>query len=280
MNLKFLTTPTPHDEAAKLIADKPAILRDVFDQLEPELRTRAFTISGIEAFDVLQGVRDEIAKLPAGGDWNAIKKEIIARISPWFDEDEAARRAHLLLSHHGFAAYSVARTRALDSMRDVFPYRQYIATGDMKTRPSHAALDGIILPADHPFWQKHTPPWEWNCRCQVIGLTAEDADEEREADATRDRYSRLVLGDSEQRMLAAGRIVRKPSPKAPEVNVDVRTPRERGGNYEFDAREAGIPYDQIATRWEPDVRRKFEAWARKQDTGDGVSLYESLIGMV
>lgn len=271
MSLAFLTEPMPHHEAVELIRDKPAVAREVFDAMEPELRARAFTIAGIEDFDVLQGVQDSIAKLPAGGDWNKLRKEIAEKISPWMDDARAANRAKLLLSHHGFAAYSAAHTRALDGMGDIFTHRQYLATGDDATRASHQALDGIILPANHPFWEKHTPPWEWGCRCQVVGITAEDAADEAKADAKRPPDQRLVLGEIEQRMIEQGSLVRGLN-----TRVDVRTPKERGGSYEWSPRQAVMPYGEIRERWDPEVLAEFEVWAAKQEVMPGSHLLQWL----
>src|SRR4051794_5742237 len=115
----FLFEPTPHQEAVDFIKDKPVLTREVFDQLLPELKARAFTIAGIEHADTLQRVRDMIAELPAGGDWKRIKKQVVAEISPYFitseDEEERAdqrraadRRAELLLRTHGEEAYGAA----------------------------------------------------------------------------------------------------------------------------------------------------------------------------
>lgn len=47
-------------------------------------------------------------------------------------------------------------------------YLQYRTAHDSRVRPDHAALDGITLPADDPFWQKYYPPNGWGCRCQAI----------------------------------------------------------------------------------------------------------------
>lgn len=272
--MNYATKPIPHTEAEKLIASKPAIAREVFDELPDELRGRAFTITGIEDMDVLQAVRDEIAKLPAGANWDSVKKEIAAKISPWFDPAAAERRASLLLSHHGFAAYSAAQARIMDEMIEIFPYRQYLTTGDGKVRASHAALDGIILPADHPFWAKHTPPWEWNCRCQVVELTGEDMEEEQKRDAKRDPAAQRVLGDVAQKQIEQGSLVRGPSQR-----VDVRTPKERGGNYEWSAKDAAMPYDQIKERWAPDVQEAFEKWAEAVPMEGGTSLLAHLSGL-
>ncbi len=45
---------------------------------------------------------------------------------------------------------------------------QYRTAGDEKVRPEHAALNGITLPIDDPFWRDYFPPNGWNCRCTVV----------------------------------------------------------------------------------------------------------------
>ena len=46
----------------------------------------------------------------------------------------------------------------------------YVTVGDDRVRPSHAALDGTILPKDDPFWGINWPPNGWNCRCQALPI--------------------------------------------------------------------------------------------------------------
>lgn len=45
---------------------------------------------------------------------------------------------------------------------------QYRTAGDDRVRPEHAALDGVTLPMDDPFWEEFYPPNGWNCRCTVV----------------------------------------------------------------------------------------------------------------
>jgi SPP1 gp7 family putative phage head morphogenesis protein len=173
----FLTSPVPHAEAIAFIAGKPAVTREVFDRLLPELQARAFTITGIEGANILQTVRDRIAELPAGADWNELKHKIVDDISPWLvnpdaDPEErdrqavaADRRAELLLRTHGFQAYQSAQYEVMERQKDVFQYWMYMTMEDDAVREAHAALDGIVLPAGDPFWASHYPPWDWGCRC-------------------------------------------------------------------------------------------------------------------
>lgn len=52
---------------------------------------------------------------------------------------------------------------------------EYSATMDDRTRESHAALDGVKLPKDDPFWEKFWPPNGWNCRCVAIPIFSDEA---------------------------------------------------------------------------------------------------------
>ena len=45
---------------------------------------------------------------------------------------------------------------------------EYSAVGDDRTRPSHMALDGTVLPKEDPLWKTIWPPNGWGCRCVVI----------------------------------------------------------------------------------------------------------------
>lgn len=68
---------------------------------------------------------------------------------------------------------------------------QYRTAGDEKVRPEHAALHGVTLPIDDPFWRDYFPPNGWNCRCTVVQVrkskypvTPHDEAMQRGADAT------------------------------------------------------------------------------------------------
>lgn len=69
----------------------------------------------------------------------------------------------------------IARQQESPSALKARPFFQYDAINDSRTRPSHAALDNVIAPADSPFWQTHTPPLGYRCRCTRIGLSAAQA---------------------------------------------------------------------------------------------------------
>jgi SPP1 gp7 family putative phage head morphogenesis protein len=173
----FTFSPMPHSEAVSRIAGLPLVSREVMDELLPELRAYAFTVTGLDRFDQLAKVRDVIAAVPAGEQtWAKARKEIAAELSEDLGGKVAQRRAELLLRTHVFRSYAASRYRRLMQQVDVFPFWQYKTHGDGNVRPSHAALNGKIFPAGHDIWQRIFPPWDWGCRCLVVPLTKRSAD--------------------------------------------------------------------------------------------------------
>lgn len=65
------------------------------------------------------------------------------------------------------AAKAARKWQDYERNADLYPNLRYIAVQDERTRHSHAALHGCVIPIDHPFWNKYYPPNDWNCRCSV-----------------------------------------------------------------------------------------------------------------
>ena len=214
----------PNEAAADYIRGKAVADPKNFGNLPDQLKQRAFTVAGIEQLDVLQRIRDAVAKLPQGASWDEAKKEIAAEISPFVGGDDDSKRttaskarAEFLLRTHGFQAYAVARHQQQMSVARDFPYWKYETVGDSRVRPGHAALDGKVLRADDPWWKTHYPPWDWGCRCIVIAIDEEDAEE---------------IGITEP--------------------AEMPTP-ERSGSFTFDPTNVSIDFDMLsASRDEPD----------------------------
>ena len=176
----------PNEAAIAYIKGKAVADPENFGNLPNQLKQRAFVVAGVEKLNVVKEIREAVAKLPQGASWDAVKKEIAKDISPFVGDggmDEAARdkaakaRAEFLLRTHGFQAYSVARHQQQMATAKRFPYWKYETVGDNRVRAAHAALDGKVLRADDPWWKTHYPPWDWGCRCIVIALDEEDAQE-------------------------------------------------------------------------------------------------------
>ena len=204
----MLNEPTSYDAAKKIIKDKAVVSRTAFERLAPEVKPYAFCISGVEDAQMLQDIRDicaDVAGTPHAQHWNDAKKEIAARLSslPNFDDKKAKRRAELLLRTHCYEAMRVGQWELAQEMKSILPYFKYLCTQDGKTRTSHRALHGLVLPVDHPFWDKHMPPgWDWGCRCQVVQIHEFDKKAQQEAEKKIPYERRRVLDEEQQKLLA------------------------------------------------------------------------------
>ncbi|WP_443146941.1 phage portal protein family protein [Parabacteroides caeci] len=72
-------------------------------------------------------------------------------------------------------AESASNYQRLVGQTKLFPYWEYKTVGDDKVRDEHQELDGLVLPANDPRWDKIFPPNGWKCRCFVVPLMAHEA---------------------------------------------------------------------------------------------------------
>ena len=71
-------------------------------------------------------------------------------------------------------AEAASTYRRLMGKTKLFPYWEYRTVGDDRVRPSHRQLEGIVLPYNDARWKKIFPPNDWNCRCRVEAIMADE----------------------------------------------------------------------------------------------------------
>jgi SPP1 gp7 family putative phage head morphogenesis protein len=164
-----------------------AITWDWQDMLD-DAHQRAFTVAKVTQLDVLQDIRtalvksvregttlrqfikDLAPKLQAAGWWG--KKVIVDSAgNAQVVQQGSPRRLETIFQTNMQSAYMAARMQEMQASTDTHPYWQYVAVLDGRTRPSHRALNGKVLPADDPFWITGFPPNGYNCRCRVKPMT-------------------------------------------------------------------------------------------------------------
>ena len=151
---------------------------------------RAFTVAKAVQTDVLQSIRGALDKALAEGQTH---KQFASELEPrlqklgWWgqrivvDPDGGAERVQLGSPHrlqtifdsNMRSTFGAARQRQQMVNIKSRPFWLYDARNDSRVRPSHAAMDGMVFPANDPIWGSHYPPNGWNCRCRVRALTAE-----------------------------------------------------------------------------------------------------------
>ena len=150
----------------------------------------AFTVAKMMDVDLLRDVRMAVDKaLSDGLTLNQFKDILEPRLmqAGWWGRKEmkdpltgkvldvqlgSARRLETIFRTNLMTAYSAGHTAQIEATAAEAPYLMYDAVDDEATRDEHAAWDGVVLPVGDPWWNTHTPPNGWNCRCSVIQLSA------------------------------------------------------------------------------------------------------------
>jgi SPP1 gp7 family putative phage head morphogenesis protein len=164
--------------------------QDVFN----EEHNNAFTVAKMADIDLLTDVRNAVDKaLAEGTTFETFRKalEPILQQAGWWGRQEVTdpatgevvqgelgspRRLRTIYRTNLKTAYAAGQWAQIQETKADAPFLLYDAVDDDRTRPEHAEWDGMILPADDVWWQFHTPPNGWNCRCSVIQLSQAQAE--------------------------------------------------------------------------------------------------------
>jgi len=190
VDLSFALTLPPEKAIAYFQAKGYAITWRWTD-LWQEAQAKAFTVAGVTRMDMLQDIREAVDKaISSGTTYADFEKTLvpILQAKGWWGRDAQTDKETGEVAGKGLTpwrmktiyetnvqtAYAAGRyKRFMDNVADR-PYWMYSAVMDRRTRPSHAALNGLVFRADDPFWDSFYPPNGFRCRCSVRALDAED----------------------------------------------------------------------------------------------------------
>ena len=166
--------PMATEQVAEWMEARGLMTRPEWDAVSEEIKARTFTIARHEGELVLDGVRNRVVQAIRGelslADFQASYSAMMGELG-W--QGTSAWHLETVYRTNLQTAYSVGRYQRLTDpvVLALRPYWRYVAVGDESTRPSHRALDGLILPAGDPAWDRIFPPNGYNCRCTVISLS-------------------------------------------------------------------------------------------------------------
>jgi len=131
--------------------------------LTERLRTDATMFSGFKVFNSLNesglSLTDDKGNIKS---WDAFRLDAL--------KIDNAYNQNYLRTEYNFAiasAQGAARWADITAGGDDAEI-QYRTAGDDHVRVTHQILNGITLPATHPFWENYFPPNDWGCRCTAI----------------------------------------------------------------------------------------------------------------
>jgi SPP1 gp7 family putative phage head morphogenesis protein len=168
-------TPLPFEEAIRFFQGKITITPEQYAALSDAAKQLAFSVADVARQDVLDDLKAAIGKAIEAGTTIEQFKSSVREVMPrrgW--EGTNPYRLDTIFRTNIQQAYQAGHLeRMMETVNDR-PYWQYVAVMDGRTRPGHAAMNGRVLPHDHPFWQKNFPPNGFNCRCTVISRHAQE----------------------------------------------------------------------------------------------------------
>lgn len=163
-----------------------------WEEMWQEAHAEAFTVAKVTRLDILEDIRQALAKaLSEGKTARWFKKELtpVLQAKGWWGKADATDpstgepvtiqqgspwRLDTIYRTNMSTLYSAGRWAEQRANIDDRPYWMYVAIRDSRTRQSHLALHGLVFRADDPFWQSFYPPNGWRCRCSVVALSADD----------------------------------------------------------------------------------------------------------
>ncbi len=164
--------PTPKEALAYWKSKNP-LPKNEYDRLSERAKDRVFAVAGLARRSQVSQLHTALtAALEKGETLHAFKQRIASVIAAKGWSGENAWRVENIYRTNMQSAFMAGRYTQMKAMAKTRPYWRYLAIKDRRTRPSHAALNGKVYPADHDFWDAYYPPNGFRCRCTVQTLSS------------------------------------------------------------------------------------------------------------
>lgn len=176
----------PFKEAIDHFKDKGLIVTRRWDDLVRGEHSRAFTVAGVTKIEMLNDFKKSIEEIRARGGTDAdFRKEFdsIVKRYGWKYNGERNARARIIFGTNIRTANASGRWSQIERRQAALKKRDPEATLYLKytvldhnlarRRAEHQSWDGMIHPVDHPIWESHYPPNDWECKCSVRILSKE-----------------------------------------------------------------------------------------------------------
>lgn len=136
-----------------------------------------FMVAGAAKADLLADFAVAVERsISEGKSLNAFQKDFdhIVQKHGWVHTGGRDWRSRVIYQTNISTAYAAGREAQMEAAG--FEYRMYQhSDASVRPRPYHLSWNGLVLPADDPFWKSHKAPNGWGCKCRIIGIRGEAA---------------------------------------------------------------------------------------------------------
>ena len=162
---------------------------DGLARLAPAIRAHAFFSAGVAQGHVLAKLREVSDAFTRGEmdlatarkklkDWLGKKEEPGSKEDRQMGRLWSTARLNLILRQNARMAQAVGEWEQgqSDISRKLFPYWRYVASVSESPRGSHRAYAGKVWRKEDPIWHRIFPPWDFNCKCSVEEVAADEVE--------------------------------------------------------------------------------------------------------
>lgn len=136
---------------------------------------RAEKVSKATKLDLINQVMNNIdAAIENGVSQEEFKKNMTDMIQKQWGE-APSNRIDMVFRNNVLDAYNAGRQEIMDAALETHPYRRFDATIDPRTTVICRACNGVVLPANDPWWLTHSPKLHFGCRSILVPLREKDA---------------------------------------------------------------------------------------------------------
>lgn len=195
MDPEFTFDQVPFTEALEFLRGKTGLPTSSWRDLAREHHDWAFAVAGVTKAQLLADFQEAVTEAIERGETLAdFQKRFDAIVAEhgWSHKGARGWRSRVIFLTNVRTSYAAGRRRQQEAVTDLRPYWQYQHSDAASPRAEHLALDELVLPADHPFWQTAYPPNGWGCGCYVVTLSARQVEAMRRAGTIRETAPGVV----------------------------------------------------------------------------------------
>jgi SPP1 gp7 family putative phage head morphogenesis protein len=168
--MNLLPVTPPYIAAAWLKSKKPAVYDSLLakgaNEYDHKYNFYVAHVGGLDQVKIVKGLLDK-ALTKDGFDFQTWRDKLQAK-------DIELPHATTVWRTNIFSALNEGRYARFIESADDAPYLLYESVEDEKTRPNHAANNGLCMHINDPAWEGHVPPLGFNCRCILLNLEAKE----------------------------------------------------------------------------------------------------------
>jgi hypothetical protein len=190
----FRFDPFPPREALEYFRAKGWKIGFDYRDVWREEHALAFTVAKAMSMDVLTTIREEVDRaLAEGRTLRQFQKDLQPRLEAlgWWGRGEeidqttgekrpaqlgSPRRLRTIYNANLRTARAAGQWERIERMRATHPFLLYRLGPSQEHRLQHVKWDGLLLPADDPWWNTHMPPNGWGCKCWVRQVSRAEAE--------------------------------------------------------------------------------------------------------